>query len=124
MRQGSLRLPVSCCLCRDDCFSITSNDIHGDYFLYEDTIIQPECMRVEVEVSFGRRVVRCLIGSPYDICESHSRFAILGFTGIVIIRWIHPQGTTIWHWRIADVSWCTTPKCINPGMLRSDWTCI
>jgi hypothetical protein len=105
MRERRLGCPVSCRFCSYGRASTAPNNIHGDYILYKDIIIQPKCMGIEVEVSFRRWVVRGLICRPGDIREVLSRLAILSIAEIIVIRWIHPHCTTIRHWRVADISW-------------------
>jgi len=81
-------------------------------------------MGIQVEVSFRRREVSCFICRPGDIRKVLSRLAILGIAEIIVIRWLHPYGTAVRHWRVANVAWCASPKCIVAGMLWRHWACV
>jgi hypothetical protein len=121
VRERCLGFPDSCCECL--AAYIADNEERHD-FLDKNTVVQTECVRIQVEVSLGRWVVCGLVLGPNDICERRSRFAVLGITEIINIRWIHPQGTSVWHWRHADKAWRASPCRVVAGILGCHWRSI
>lgn len=93
-------------------------DCNDNELLLEDIVAQTECIRVEVEITLGWRVITSLVGWPCHIRIPRSWLTPLRFAHIIIGRRIGPQVATVWFRLIANETRLTTPSPVRLRIIR------
>lgn len=108
MGQACLRCPVSSC---DSSFD--SGDSLHDSLFPKDILAQTECVRVEVEISIGRRVEAGAVGRPLYVVECRSWDTELCRALVICIWRVESHITVIGLRRATDESRRTSPGGIG-----------
>lgn len=90
MVEGSSRGIIASVVSAENSIPFGRIDKFCDHLGDKDLEVEAKCIRIEVEISLGRRIVCSAIGWPFHIFEIRAWNTVLSITLIVSVWWVSP----------------------------------